>query len=135
MGYYDALIAKWPSITGATTQAKLDSLNALTQAGSAVPMIIPTYMIYNLIVGTEFAVLTAANQQLIRDILAMGTVDASPGTQIRTRIVAIFPNTTTTFANLSALAAKYDSPSIPWWQANGYPRPFDLGDLQAAGLN
>ena len=133
MAYYDALIAKWPSVTGATTAAKLANLNSQTVTGSAVPMVIPTYKIYNLIVGSEFSALTAANQQLIRDILGMGTVDCSPGTQIRARIVAIFPSGTTTFSNLSTLAAEYDSPQIPWWQANGYTSTISNNDLIAAG--
>lgn len=115
MAYYDALLAKWPSVAGATTAAKLANLNAQTVTGSAIPMVIPTYTIYNTIDPTEFGALSAANQQLIRDILGMGTVDASPGTSVRARIVAIFPTGTTRTA-LNALAAKYDSPSIPWWQ-------------------
>lgn len=134
MAYYDAFITKWGTLSG-TTASKLSQINAATGTGTAFPMVVATYKIYNLIVGTEFSALTAANQQLIRDILNMGTVDASPGTQIRARIVAIFPNTTTTFANLSALAATYDTPTVPWWQANGYPRAFDLGDVAAAGLS
>src|SRR5690348_13396070 len=99
MAYYDALIAKWATLTG-TTAAKLAAINVLTVTGPAKPMIIPTYQIYNEIVGSEFVALSAANQQLIRDILGMGTVDVSPGTQIRARIVAIFPSGTQTFANL-----------------------------------
>src|SRR5690348_11439794 len=138
MAYYDALVAKWATLTGTTAQ-KLAAVNAATVNGAPLPMIVPTYQIYNAIVGSEFAALTAANQQLVRDILSMGSVDASPGTQVRARIVAIFPNTTQTFANLSAIAAAYDTPQIPWWQATvaqgggGLTSPVNGNDLVAAG--
>lgn len=140
MAYYDALIAKWATLSG-TTQQKLDAINALTVTGSAEPMIIPTYSIYNLIDPTEWGSVSANNQQIVRDIIGMGTVDASPGTPVRTRLASIFPLATfpTTRAALNALAAKYDSPPIPWWQGtiaqgggalNG---PVVLSDLQRAG--
>jgi hypothetical protein len=112
MAYYDALIAKWATLTPGTTTAKIAQINAITVSGNAVPMVIPTYKIYNLIVASDFAALSAANQQLIRDIIGMGTVDTSPGTQARAKIVAVFPNGTATFASLSGLAAQYDSPPI-----------------------
>jgi hypothetical protein len=73
MAYYDAMIAKWATLNPGTTAAKLAALNAATATGAAIPMVIPTYKIYNLIDPTEFAALTAANQQLVRDILGMGT--------------------------------------------------------------
>jgi len=148
MAYYDALVAAWNSATqpptgvtgtaltaGMTTQQKLNAVNGWTSVGPSVPMVIPTYLIYNVIVASEFNALTAANQQNIRDILDMGTVDTSPGTQARSRTIAIFPNGTQTFTNLSNLAKTYDSPQIPWWQANNYPRAFDLGDCAAAGVS
>lgn len=153
MAYYDALTAAWNSGTqppaavtgtaltgGMTTQQKINAVNGWTTAGAAVPMIVPTYRIYNLIVPSEFGALQAANQQLVRDILSMGTVDASPGTSVRTRMVAIFPNGTTTFANLAALAATYDSPTTNWAAKNGYPVRADgtgnlnLSDAANAGL-
>ena len=40
--------------------------------------------------------------------------------------------TTTDAANLLALA---QTPQIPWCQANGYLRAFDLGDIAEAGLS
>ena len=133
MAYYDAMIAKWATLTG-TTQQKLDQLNTATGTGPRIPMVIPTYQVYNLIATSDFTSLSSSAQDLVRDILFMGTVDSSSGTQIRNRIVSVFPSSTQTFANLSALSSKYDTPQIPWWQANGYPRPFDMGDVQAAGL-
>lgn len=140
MAYYDALITKWSTLTPGTTSAKLAQINAITVAGPAVPMIIPTYRIYNVIDPTEFGALTAGNQQLVRDILNMGTVDGSPGTAIRARMVALFSNASgPTRLALAAIAATFDAPQIPWWQATvvqggGELRgPVALSDLAAAG--
>jgi hypothetical protein len=148
MAYYDLFIASWnsttqpptgvtgsPLLAGDTTQQKLDKHNAWTMAGPAVPMILPTYMLYNVIDSAEYDALTAAKQQNVKDILNMGTVDASAGTLIRSRILALFGAGTATRTALTNLAKKYDSPIVPWWQANGYPRPFDMGDCQAAGVS
>lgn len=134
MAYYDAMIAKWATLTG-TTAEKLAALNASLATGPAIPMIVPTYKIYNLIVASEFTALSSSSQQLVRDILGLGEVDGSPGTQIRARMVSIFSSGTQTFANLAALSSGYDTPQIPWWQANGYNRPFDMGDVTAAGVS
>lgn len=138
MAYYDALITKWGTLSG-TTASKLAQINAITVSGAAIPMIVPTYKIYNLIVASEFASLIAANQQLVRDILGMGTVDASAGTQVRARIVALFPSGTATFTALSALAATYDAPTVPWSTATtalgggGLVAMVAPSDLAAAG--
>lgn len=139
MAYYDALIAKWATLTPGTTAEKLAQINALTVTGAAIPMIVKTHEIYNLIVASEFAALTAAQQTLVRDILNMGEVDASAGTRVRAMIIARFPNGTATFAALSALAQQYDAPQIPWWQGTvaqgggGLTQPVYLSDLEAAG--
>ncbi|QND60562.1 hypothetical protein [Mesorhizobium huakuii] len=69
MVYYDALISKWATLTTSGTTAA-EQVNAMTVTGPAVPMIIPTYRIYNLIVDSEFA---ALSEQLIRNILSMAT--------------------------------------------------------------
>lgn len=114
MAYYDPLIAKWATLAPGTTAEKLASINALTVTGAAIPMVIKTHQIYNLIVASEFAALTAAQQTLVRDILNMGEVDASAGTKVRAMIIARFPNGTATFTALSALAQQYDNPQIPW---------------------
>ena len=139
MAYYDALISKWATLAPGTTAAKLTAINALTVSGTAVPMILPTYRIYNLIDATEFGALSAGNQTLVRDILGMGTVDASPGTAIRARITALFGAGTATRTALTALAATFDSPPVPWWQATvaqgggGLTQPVYLSDPLAAG--
>lgn len=112
MAYYDALITKWGTLSG-TTASKLSQINALTVTGTAIPMVIPSYMIYNLLDATEFTALTAANQTLVRDLIGMGTVDGSAGKPARARLIAIYPSGTTRTA-LNALAATYDTPQIPW---------------------
>lgn len=118
MAYYDALIAKWATLTPGTTEAKLAQINALTVTGAAIPLIVPSYEIYECIDPAEFGALTAANQTIVRDIIGMGTVNGSPGTKTRARIVALFTNASgPTRLALTALAAKYDTPQIPWWKA------------------
>jgi hypothetical protein len=131
---YTKLIAAWnsatqppagvtgsPLLAGDTTQQKVTKINAWTMSGSAKAMIVPTYTIYNLIDITEYTTLSAANQTIINNILSMGTVDGSPGTNIRQRIVTIFPSGTNTFTNLSNLAKNYDTPVQDWCFTNSYP--------------
>lgn len=141
MPYYDAMIAKWPTLQPGTTAEKLVEINAATATGPAIPMVIPTYKIYNLINPAEFNALTAPNQQLVRDILGMGTVDCSAGTFIRSRIIGMFPNGTATFTSLAGLANEFDKPVVNWCGANGYPmaQSGNVGgltqiDATAAGL-
>jgi hypothetical protein len=147
MAYYDALIAAWNGATqppagvtgtallaGDAAAQKIAKVNAWTVVATAIPMIVPTYKIYNAVVPSEFQALTAANQQLIRDIFGMGTVDASVGTNVRSVILQVFGVGTVTRTNLTALAAPYDSPKQPWWQANGYQSQFHIDDATNAGL-
>lgn len=142
MAYYDALIAKWATLTPGTTAAKLAQINALTVTGDAIPLIVDAFEIYECLDPTEFSALTAANQAIMRDIIGMGKVNGSPGTKTRARIVALFTNASgPTRLALAALAAKYDTPQIPWWKGtvaqnggalNGPVLPSDLA--QAGGL-
>lgn len=137
MAYYDALVAKWATLSG-TTAAKLAAINAMTVPGPVAPSIVQSYKIYNAIVPSEFTALTAANQQLVRDILGMGVVDVSPGTSIRSRLLSIFPSGTATFTALASLAATFNT-TIPWWQATvaqgggGLSSPVTQADLDAVG--
>lgn len=141
MSYYDALIAKWATAPAGTTDEKLVWINAQTVTGPAVPMVFPAYKIYNLVDPTEFGALSAANQQLVRDIISMGEVDASPGTNVRTRLTALFGPGTATRTALSGLAATFDAPLIPWWSATvqqgggGLVAPVKHSDLTQAGLS
>lgn len=140
MARYDALAAKWATLSGTTAQ-KLAAIDVLTVTLPAQPMVIPTYEIYNVIVPSEWAALTTASQQNIRDILGLGNVDTSAGTQARAVILSIFGAATQTRAALVALAAPYDSPKIAWWQASvaegggGLTSPVTMDDLAAAGLS
>jgi hypothetical protein len=136
LAYYDAFIAKWATLAPGTVEQKLAALNAETvaHAASARRMLIPSHDLYNAIDGAEFSALVAANQAIVRDLLNMGTVDVSPGKPARIRLLALFGQGTTTRTNLVALAAAYDTPPVPWWQANGYPCPFNVHDLANAGV-
>jgi hypothetical protein len=141
MAYYDALAAKWAQAPAGTTDSKLTWINSQTVMGVAMPMVVPTYQIYNLIVRSEFNALVAADQQSVRDIISMGTVDASPNTEIRKKILAMFPSGTATFTALANVAKGYDQPQVPWWGApvakggGGLSSPVSQEDLTAAGLS
>jgi hypothetical protein len=134
MAYYDVLISVWNSsiqppsgvtgnpLTGAmTTQQKVTTINQWTMSGTAIPMVVPTYQVYNLIDLNDFNALPATSQQSVRDILSMGTVDASPGTKVRARFVQIFPSSTNSFTALSSYAKTFDTPSQDWCFVNHYP--------------
>ena len=153
MAYYDVLIAAWNSVTqppvgvtgtaltgGMTTVQKLAAVNGWKIA-TPQKTIVSTYQIYNIIVRSEFTALTAANQQSVRDIIGMGIIDGSPGTQIRAQLIAIFPSGTATFANLAALVAPFDGATSDWCSANDYPSHgqqgpgnLSLPDCTKAGL-
>lgn len=141
MAYYDALIAKWATLTPGTTQQKLDQINAITVAGPTAPLVVPTYRIFNVIDPTEFGALSAALQQRVRDILGLGTVDASTGTNARTLMLSTFTSggSPTTRAALIALANSIENTTLPWWQATvaqgggGLTSPVNANDLVAAG--
>jgi hypothetical protein len=144
---YSVLIAAWNSttqppagVTGAglltadTTAQKLAKVRAWTINGASVPMIIPTTQIYNAIVPSEFQALSAAQQQYIRDILSLGNVYVSSGTNARAVLLQVFPSATQTHTNFIALAKEYDTPQIPWWEANGFPANISGSDISNAGL-
>ena len=154
MAYYDALIAAWnnptqppPNVTGSpllvgdTTQQKLGKVNAWTVVGASTQMLVPTYMIYNLIEPAEWDLLSPPNQQAVRDVLGMGEVDASAGTVIRARLAAMFPLASfpITRPRLNALAQSYDSPKLIWATASlalhgaALNGPVSQNDLVAAG--
>jgi hypothetical protein len=154
MAYYDALITAWNSATqppsgvtgsglvvGDTTAQKVAKINAWTVNGPAMPMLVQSTVIYNLIDIAEYTALSAANQAIVNNLLAMGTLDGSPGTNVRSRIVAIFPSGTTTFGKLQNLAKTYDTPQRDWCYANDYsthgvngPGNLTVTDANNAGL-
>lgn len=139
MAYYDALIAKWGTLTG-TTQQKLDAINAATVTLSTPkPAILSPSDVINAIVPADLASLTTAQVTLLGMVLSGSTVDASAGTTVRAAVAAIFSGKTTTLSQLSALVSKYDNPVVPWWQATvaqgggGLVAPVQPSDLAAAG--
>jgi hypothetical protein len=147
MAYYTAFIAAWNSVTqpptgvtgtalAGTTAQKLALFNAWTVTG-----VIPTTLnvgaaqLLNCINWTEFAALTAQQQS---NLLMLCTVDglhlggsANTGFITDGMFLAYFNVAGATIAALTALAQGFVQ---PWWQANGYQRPFDLGDCTAAGV-
>lgn len=134
MAYYDALIAKWPTLTPGTTAAKITQLNATTVAiGGPQKITLAPSAILNAIVFADLASLTQLQVSQLTLLLAGTSVDVSQGTTIRAGIQALFAGKTATLIALGALVAAADTPSIPWWQANGYTGPFSAPDLIAAG--
>src|SRR5262245_27033853 len=133
-GYYDALITIWPTVPGATEQEKLDNLNAMTVPGPDKTAMLPPTEIINAFDPTEFDTLTSTAIQKLLLVLTGPTVDASKNSNVRRIILNIFTGKTQTLANFQAVAQKWDTSTIPWWQANGYLSPITHNDLVAAGL-
>lgn len=134
MAYYDSFKAKW-ALQAGTTEQKLAAINALMITGPAIPAIVTPSQIINTIVFADLAALTQLQVSQLSCLLSGGSIDASPNTTIRLGIQALFAGKTATLQALAALAAKYDSPQIPFYMSNGYSRPFDLGDCAAAGVS
>lgn len=141
MAYYDALIAKWATLTPGTTAAKLAQINAITVqiATHGVALLAPS-SILNAIVFADLASLTQLQVSQLTLLLAGSAVDVSFGSSIRAGIVALFAGKTTTLAQLTALVASADAAvTAPWWQATvaqgggGLASPVSLADLAAAG--
>ena len=139
MGYYDALFAKWQTAPEGTNEEKLAWINTETVDGPAVPMVVPTNQIFNLLDRTEFEALAPELQQSVKDLLNMTTIDASPGTPMRARWVEIFPAGTVSNANLMEYAAMFDTPQVPWATAplpegGGLNGMVSMNDLEPAGI-
>lgn len=134
MAYYDAMVAKWATLNPGTTAAKLAQLNASTAAVAGKAVLAPSAII-NAVVFSDLAALTQLQLTQMTLLLQGAAVDVSTGTPIRAGIQALFAGKATTLANLAALVAPLDSVAVPWWQANGYQRAFDLGDVTAAGVS
>jgi len=154
MAYYDALIAAWNNaspatgatlpagttgslLNGLTTAQKLAAVNAWTFTGS-VPTVLSTSgaQLLNCINWTEFAALTAAQQTNLLMLCSVNGLllggSAETAFIADGMILAYFNHAGPTIAALTALA---QATVQPWWQSAGYVRPFDLGDVAAAGLS
>lgn len=63
--------------------------------------------IFNAIDRGDWAALTDADKQLVRDVFTLGdNIPTAPGTNVRTALLAVFAGRTTTLANLQALIAE-----------------------------
>lgn len=136
MTYYDALIAKWATLTG-DTATKLAAVNAATVAGPNVPVPVLQVMAYLRTNNLWMAIKASPTPG------AMAAVDYNSDPRVQTLDVSL-PIVRGMLADLVghgllAQAASDEvvamgTPTIPWWQANGYSRAFDLGDINTAGL-
>jgi hypothetical protein len=145
---YAPLVAAWNGATqpptgttgapltgGMTTQQKIDTVNAWTVTGPAQKAVLSPSAVLNAIVFADLAALTQLQVSQLTLLLAGNSVDASAGTSIRLGVQQLFVGKTQTLTNLGALVAPYDSPKIPWWQANGFAGPINANDAAAAGIS
>jgi hypothetical protein len=148
MAYYTAFVAAWNSATqppagvtgtalSGTTAQKLALFNAWTVTG-----VIPTTLfvtgaqLLNCINWTEFSALTAAQQTNLLALCQVGglLLGGSGNTTfvVDGMFLAYFTNLSG--PTITALTALAQGAVQSWWLANGYARPFDLGDCAAAGV-
>lgn len=155
---FTALIAKWPSISGSTTQEKLDAINALTVAGPNVnvqPSQVVRYLALNLKLATIMKYAASPPSTLagtcateLVALLNIGqnappfyTSDPADYAALQGMLNALAGDaasgiTSDDVAALLALA----STTMPWWQASvangggGLDQPVGLGYLVNAGL-
>ena len=134
MAYYDALIAEWPSVPGATTQDKLANLNAMT-VSSPQKALLSANAVFNAIALSDYIGLTQLQQAQLANLLSInsgGNIDGSSGTLVRNWFASVFAGKTS-LVNLQSLVAPFDDATEPWWQANGYSGPIGTADLALAG--
>lgn len=99
-----AEIAK-PAYVGMTDAQIAVAVNTNTVTAQLAPLQVNGAQIYNAIVPAEFAALSAAQQQLVRDVFGLGDgIDVSAGTNARTVLANAFGAATASRANLLALA-------------------------------
>lgn len=150
MAYYDLLISAWnnptqppPGVTGTgltagmPTATKLANVNAWTVTGAIPTTIYVTGdQVFNCVNYTEFKALTAAQQSnLLMMLNTPGLLLGGSGNTTHLLVGMILDVFTVGGATIAALTALAKAATQPWWQANGYPRPFDMGDVAAAGLS
>ena len=150
MAYYDLFIAAWnnatqppPGVTGTglfvgdTTDQKLAKLNAWTVTG-AIPttIYINGSQVLNCINFGEFNAISTTAQNNILTLCAnpgqlLGGSANTTGLLVGL-LLANFTSGSKTIASLTALAQAITQ---PWWQSNGYPRPFTTADAALAGVS
>lgn len=143
MAYYDALVAKWATLTGTTAQ-KLATVNVLTVTGPTRPVSIVDVMAYlrqnNLWMPIKAATAispgAAAAVDLSTDLRAT-TIDFTLPV-VAGMLADLVAHALLTQAQSNALTAMSNT-TIPWWQATvaqgggGLSSPVSQSDLSAAG--
>lgn len=137
MAYYTALIALWPGAQGADTAAKLAWVNAQTVTGSPPASFSVTATdLYGAFDAGEWNAIAQTSNPLVarvKELLALpGQIPVGSGTIANLYLFNLFASSPATLLKLAALAVAQVQ---PWWKANNYPRPFDLGDISTAGLS
>lgn len=135
MTNYAALVAYWPSAIGATTKDKMDWVNAQTVTG-AVPTAFPVTgaQILGCLDFTEFNSLTVDKQANILRLCQMQNLIGGANTFVG-KLFASYYAAMLGGPTIAAFVLLAKATTQPWWQANLYPRTFDLGDIAAAGLS
>lgn len=152
MAYYDALVAKWATLTG-TTAEKLAAVNALTVAGPNIDVPASEVIGYLALNGKLSALqayaasppsgATAGAVTAAKELIALFSLPTFATFQMSNSIVyggvsqflgalASDPASGVTSqdeASLLAMAAT----ALPWWQSAGYTSPINENDLAAAG--
>lgn len=136
MTYYDALVAEWPSLSG-TTQEKLDAINTLMVPGPSVPVPVLKVMTYlrtnNLWMAIKASVSPGAQAAVdYNEDPRVQTIDLSLPV-VQGMLADLAAHSLLTLPQIGEIIA-LGKTSVTWWAANGYARPFDLGDIEAAGL-
>lgn len=149
--YYDALKAKWATLTQTPTHEKLDAVNAPISATVDVPVskVIAYLALQGKLAGLQAyaanppqgavaqAVVAAKELVTLLDLTSITIFEMSnPQTYsaIQAFLNALASDTatgvtSTDVANLLAMATT----TMPWWKANNYPSPINESDLVAAG--
>ena len=141
---YALLVTEWTTLTGsatittpvqaAATPGFLEQLANTTVTGNIPTLIsVPASAIFNCLVYSEFEALTAAQQTLLMQVLAIsGNLQGGSASQFIApmfgALASKMPNT------ITALTALAQALPAPWWSANGFLAPTNINDLIAAGI-
>jgi len=150
MAYYDLFIAAWNNVTqpppgvtgtgllgGDTTVQKLAKLNAWTVTGAVPTTIYVTgSQILNCINWNEFnSISTTAQANILSLCNNPGQLLGGSGNTTHLVDGLLLANFTVGSQTIASLTALAQSVTQPWWQANGYPRPFTTADAALAGVS
>lgn len=151
MAYYDALVAKWATLPNTNTIGQnLTLVNAATVAGPTVDVAMGDVVGFLALQGvlssledyvasdpSPGAARTAAIELLrltsTPSITQFKMSNPIVATAVGSFITALVAAGQMTGAQATGLAAM-SATTVPWWQVNGYPSPFNEHDLVAAGI-